>query len=231
MNHPIIEHGRLFHRVIGLLILVAWLSTGSCSSLRNLDGDFSDRVLKGEKIEEGVASWYGPDFHRKPTANTEIYDMNALTAAHPTLPFNTEVLVRSQENGKSVRVRINDRGPYVGGRVIDLSRRAAEELDMIRNGTMRVEIVLIGEGDTPVYREHLGKEVFTIQLGSFSQLSKARELTRRVDGSVIVQREVRGQVFYRVYNGRYATREEAERAMRRLRSRKGLDGIVIQYQN
>ncbi|HAC14758.1 MAG TPA: septal ring lytic transglycosylase RlpA family lipoprotein, partial [Bacteroidetes bacterium] len=82
-------------------------------------------------LETGTASWYGPNFHGKHTANGEVYNQYELTAAHKTLPFNTVVKVTNLDNGKSVTVRINDRGPYAGRRVIDISRAAAEQIDMI----------------------------------------------------------------------------------------------------
>jgi rare lipoprotein A len=88
----------------------------------------------------GVASWYGPGFHGQPTASGEIYNQNALTASHPTLPLGTRVEVTNLANGKSVQVRINDRGPFVRGRKIDLSRGAARKLGMINPGVSRVRI-------------------------------------------------------------------------------------------
>jgi rare lipoprotein A len=91
-------------------------------------------------VEQGIASWYGPDFHGGRTATGETYDMNAMTGAHPTLPLPTWARVTNLENGRSVVVRLNDRGPFAKGRIIDLSRAAAEQLDMIRMGTARVEV-------------------------------------------------------------------------------------------
>ena len=91
-------------------------------------------------VEQGVASWYGPDFHGGRTATGETYDMNAMTGAHPTLPLPAWVRVTNLDNGRSVVVRLNDRGPFAKGRIIDLSRAAAEQLDMIRAGTARVEV-------------------------------------------------------------------------------------------
>ena len=91
-------------------------------------------------VEQGIASWYGPDFHGGRTATGETYDRNAMTGAHPTLPLPTWARVTNLENGRSVVVRLNDRGPFAKGRIIDLSRAAAEQLDMIRMGTARVEV-------------------------------------------------------------------------------------------
>jgi rare lipoprotein A len=94
--------------------------------------------------ERGVASWYGQDFHGKPTSSGEIYNMHGMTAAHKTLPLPTWVEVTNQVNGKSVILKVNDRGPFVGDRIIDLSYKAALELDMIRSGTARVSVRALG---------------------------------------------------------------------------------------
>jgi len=94
-------------------------------------------------FQTGMASWYGPKFHNKTTASGEKFDMRKLTAAHRTLPFNTIVRVENLKNGRKVDVRINDRGPFIEGRIIDLSRQAAEKLDMIRDGVVRVRIEVL----------------------------------------------------------------------------------------
>ena len=97
--------------------------------------------------ETGIASWYGPTFYGKYTANGELYDGNALTAAHRTLPMPVNVRVTNLENGKSIVVRVNDRGPYARGRIIDLSRRAAELLDVVQTGTARVRVTYLSRAD------------------------------------------------------------------------------------
>lgn len=94
----------------------------------------------------GTASWYGPRFHGRQTANGEIFNQHALTAAHRTLPLGTIADVINIENGKSVRVRINDRGPYVNERVIDLSRAAARRIDMIDQGLAKVRVKVVARG-------------------------------------------------------------------------------------
>ncbi len=113
-----------------------------------------------EYRETGIASWYGPGFHGKKTANGETYDQNALTAAHPTLPMPVMVQVTNLENGRSIKVRINDRGPFANGRIIDLSKRAAQLLDIERKGTAKVlveilpqesqQMVAVAQAKTPV---------------------------------------------------------------------------------
>ena len=97
--------------------------------------------------ETGIASWYGPTFYGKPTANGETYDGNKLTAAHKTLPLPVNVRVTNLDNGKSLVVRVNDRGPFARGRIIDLSKRAAELLDVVQTGTARVRITYLTRAD------------------------------------------------------------------------------------
>ncbi|MCL2122902.1 MAG: septal ring lytic transglycosylase RlpA family protein, partial [Desulfovibrionaceae bacterium] len=94
-------------------------------------------------VEEGMASWYGPGFHGKRTANGETYDMHAMTAAHKILPLGTIVRVTNKNNGRSLVLRINDRGPFVDDRVIDLSRAAADKLDVVGKGTAPVRITAL----------------------------------------------------------------------------------------
>src|SRR5881394_4376851 len=95
-------------------------------------------------MQIGVASWYGPGFHGNRTANGEIYDQYELTAAHPSLPLGTRVMVTNLENGRAVQVRVNDRGPFVGGRAIDLSYAAARTIGMVGPGTVRVRVEVLG---------------------------------------------------------------------------------------
>ena len=106
------------------------------------------RVMKSAKghVERGLASWYGPGFHAERTSSGEPYDMYAMTAAHKTLPIPCFVRVTNLENGRSVVVRVNDRGPFVGDRIIDLSYTAAWKLDMLRAGTAKVEIRVLEPG-------------------------------------------------------------------------------------
>ncbi|VTU37100.1 RlpA-like protein precursor [Variovorax sp. PBL-H6] len=107
-------------------------------------GDAGSREI----FERGGASWYGIQFHQRKTANGERFDMTAMTAAHKTLPFNTRVCVRSLVNGREVLVRINDRGPYSAGRIIDLSRAAADALGMLGLGIKQVALSIMGENGT-----------------------------------------------------------------------------------
>jgi len=100
-------------------------------------------ALCQDRAETGVASWYGEPYHGRPAANGEIYDMDTLTAAHPTLPFNTKVRVLNLDNGRTVDVRVADRGPFVGGRIIDVSKAAASQIGLIESGTARVRVEVL----------------------------------------------------------------------------------------
>ena len=122
-----------------LLLAVVGLLASGCASKRAPSGP-SDAAGSEER---GEASWYGHPYHGRTTASGEVYDMNELTAAHRSLPFGTRVEVTNLNNGRSVVVRINDRGPFKKGRIIDLSRSAARKLDMIEAGVVPVRVVLL----------------------------------------------------------------------------------------
>ncbi len=172
------------------------------------------RVLEkaGGFSERGVASWYGEDFHGRATASGEPYDMEALTAAHRVLPLGTRVRVRRLDAPGEVTVRINDRGPFVRDRVIDLSRAAARRLDMIGRGTAPVEVEALGTG------KDLTRGDFTLQVGSFSDRDNALRLARDLRDRRGISAEVapfdRGDtLFHRVRAGRFSSLVEAEEAL------------------
>jgi rare lipoprotein A len=127
-------------------------------------------------VEFGTASWYGEAFHNRSTANGELYDMNALTAAHRTLPFNTRVRVTNVSNGQSVEVRITDRGPFVPGRVIDLSYAAAKQLDMWRQGTARVKIESVA---SPAGSSSSGR--WAVLIGAFTDSRSAAQVKGKLE--------------------------------------------------
>jgi rare lipoprotein A len=126
-------------------------------------------------VEEGIAGWYGYPHHGHPTASGEIYDMEKLTAAHRTLPFGTQVRVENSRNHKSVDVRINDRGPWSRGRIIDLSRAAAQKLDMIGTGIAHVRLQVLSLHDSAVADHH------AVQVGAFQNRRRAERLRRRME--------------------------------------------------
>jgi rare lipoprotein A len=135
---------------------------------------------------KGIASWYGPKFHAKKTSNGEIYNMYANTAAHKTLPMNTMVKVHNLENGKSTIVRINDRGPFVRGRIIDLSNKAAHAVDMVKKGTARVKITVLGFNGKIATTQEEKNEVRTVgnyfvQVGVFSRVEGAKSTKRKFE--------------------------------------------------
>jgi len=127
-------------RIFYLFLIIGAFASGSCSRLN---------YFPNGGAETGVASWYGPDFHGKLTSNKEIYDMYDMTAAHRILPFGTVVMVTNLDNGRTATVRINDRGPFVGDRIIDLSYATARVLDMVGPGTARVRLEVLRNVSPP----------------------------------------------------------------------------------
>jgi rare lipoprotein A len=124
-------------------------------------------------LEEGLASWYGGKFQGRLTSSGEVFDTNLLTAAHKSLPFGTVVKVTNLANGLSTVVKINDRGPFVEGRIIDLSRAAAEQIDMIGTGTSRVTVEVVS---FPVNR-------FALQVGSYGLERNAEKVRRQLEAA------------------------------------------------
>ncbi|HTY55417.1 MAG TPA: septal ring lytic transglycosylase RlpA family protein [Candidatus Binataceae bacterium] len=176
----------------------------------------------------GVASWYGPGFDGHHTASGEIYDQEDLTAASPTLPLGTQVIVTNLDNGRSVALRINDRGPFVKGRQIDLSHRAASILGIVRPGTARVRVDVVSFPSAQVVEAAHGG--YFVQVGSFSQAANAERLRQRLAldySDVSVQEMGAGnRRFYRVRMGSFETRDQAQQ--RALQSaRLGLPIVVV----
>lgn len=183
--------------------------------------------------EEGIASWYGRDFHGKKTANGEIYNMYAMTAAHKILPLGTVVRVKHLGNGRSIVVRVNDRGPFVSGRIIDLSYTAAKKLGMIGSGTARVRLEALsgqsrrasaGSGirNTGIARSNImfGKG-FYVQLTALSDPSAAATLVNELRQSNLSARSifVPSRSVWRIQAGPFSAAAQAEATARRLVSR------------
>lgn len=160
--------------------------------------------------QTGVASWYGPGFHGHPTTSGEIYNANDLTAAHQRLPLGTRARVTNLTNGSAVNVRINDRGPFVKDRAIDLSYAAAQKIGVVGPGTapVRIDVIEWPPGDFTHVR-------YCVQIGSFSEESKANALRANLaptyDDVYISPVRGRAELFYRVRVGPYAERRDAER--------------------
>ncbi|WP_340105793.1 septal ring lytic transglycosylase RlpA family protein [Rhodohalobacter sp. 8-1] len=185
-----------------------------------------EKIEQGDVIQTGKASWYGPGFHGRLTSSRERYDQDKLTAAHRTLPFDTIVEVVNKENNETVEVRINDRGPYAGNRIIDLSRAAADEIGMIDEGVAEVELILVEAGGP--MPEDINQRTYTIQLGEYNLESYAAQFADEVgDGVRVEQRFPRGndQPVYMIYYGSYTSMSSAREDLEDLRDR-GFDGFV-----
>ena len=171
-------------------------------------------------VETGTASWYGPGFHGKKTSNGERYNQNAMTAAHKLLPFGTRLRVTNLENGRVTEVRINDRGPFVGSRIIDLSRAAAKDLGMLNKGTARVRIVALEDGREPAVLTPDGDMLglFYVQIGSFRERPRAVNLAdfMRTQGYGCRIANHDGNDLNFVQLGPYHSRSLAEREARKL---------------
>ncbi len=151
----------------------------------------------GQDIESGLASWYGRPFHGRLTASGEVYDMEAMTAAHKTLPFGTELRVLCLETGASVVVRINDRGPFVAGRIIDLSAAAARQLGLEKRGVTRVSLSLVSSAAARPPNPASGR--LRVQLASFSAEASASTLAAELQSQGLQAAvEKTGAGFFRV---------------------------------
>ena len=173
--------------------------------------------------EEGNASWYGDPFNGRRASNGEIYDMYKLTAAHRTLPFDTKVRVTNLNNGKSTTVRITDRGPFVEGRIIDLSLAAAREIDLVGPGVAPVRVEVQGNVDVTA-------GFFTVQVGAFKDRANAERLRDRLNASYspifIQQYDAPEGTFYRVRVGKISGEDAAQQFSEQLRQREGFTPYV-----
>ncbi len=165
--------------------------------------------------QRGLASWYGKDFHGRKTSNGEVYNMYALTAAHKTLPLGTWVRVRNLQTGRSLDVRINDRGPFVKGRIIDLSYTAASRLGVVGPGTAPVEIVaLASPGGAQPATVDFTRGDFTFQVGAFKVRENAirlrDKLARKYKHAHVQTYNTGVETFYRVRVGRCTSLDQAE---------------------
>jgi peptidoglycan lytic transglycosylase len=177
-------------------------------------------------VERGTASWYGPGFHGNRTANGEVYDMHKLTAAHRTLPLGSLAVVTSLSTGRRVTVRINDRGPFARGRILDLSLAGAEALGITGRGMDEVEVKVVGYSRLS---SDLG--VLRVQVASFADLTNAQALADKLKGSYsdvrLVTVEFPDGRRYRVQAGQFQTETQAEAAVDHLRKWLGVDPLVI----
>ena len=186
--------------------------------------------------QRGIASWYGADFHGRKTSNGETYNMYAMTAAHKTLPMNTILLVQNLENNRELVVRVNDRGPFVRGRIIDLSYSAARELDIVGEGTAKVVITALGEAGK---RQEEIMEMargfyegdYYVQIGAFTNPDNAIRLQNRFleAGHKTIIKKYRGRknLYYRVQVYVGNSLKDAAQARSILESRGYRDAFVV----
>lgn len=233
--------------LIGLGPLAAGLLLAACAGPRYAAPPWPPAA---GYAEVGLASWYGRDFHGRRTSSGEIYDMYQITAAHRTLPLGTWVEVIHLETGRSVQVRVNDRGPFIAGRVIDLSYGAARVLGMVGQGVAPVRVRLLSAMAAPARAAPVaaapataasatGARVaappgrFTMQLGSFTSRENATAfagtLQQRWGGVHLVPARIDGETVYRVRMGTYQSREEARRAAEAVAGA-GYDVVVMEQE-
>jgi rare lipoprotein A len=185
--------------------------------------------------QSGVASWYGRDFHGKKTSNGEVYNMNVMTAAHKTLPLGVYVKVYNRDNGREAVVRVNDRGPFVKGRIIDLSYAAAKKLGVDIAGTAPVRIEALGysTGGAGEFKEPATYDNgnFTVQVGAFKEYANAERLSgemKKLFGfSDVRMTNVNGDIFYRVYAGKYTSLNAAEAAEKKFTEHRYPGSFVV----
>ncbi len=179
---------------------------------------------EGELIQTGEASWYGDEFHGRRTASGEIFNQWGKTAAHRTLPLGTWLVVERVSNGRRVKVKVNDRGPFVHGRILDLSRGAAGELGMVDDGVARVRLYGTSgprQGEKRTREGRMSEGKFTVQVGSFVEKSSAFDLKARLSGNYDynnVHITFALGKYHRVRVGHYDSRNKAKAAASTLRS-------------
>jgi rare lipoprotein A len=213
---------------IALLLILTLACSSDTPRTNQYTAESEQEIDVNEILQTGTASWYGPGFQGRLTSSRDRFDQNKMTAAHRTLPFNTIIEVVNLENDKSVEVLINDRGPYSRNRIIDLSKAAAEEIDMIDKGTTEVELILVEAGGN--IPEDLNRPLYTIQVGEYNRLSYAEKFAGSIGDEVrIEQRFPQGssRVVYMIYYGSYNSISSARADLIKLNDR-GIDGLVRQ---
>ncbi len=200
------------------LVLILLISAASCA--RKRPAVRAPAPVPADSLV-GYASWYGEPHHGRPTASGEVYDMHRMTAAHRTLPLGTMVKVINLENQREVVVKINDRGPFVAGRIIDLSFEAARRLGLHIKGLGLVRLEVLSQ---PASRG-----VFTVQAGAFARRENAERLKRDLERSGLARVELKEgpDKFYRVQVGEFAGRDEAGALAARLRREESIRAIVV----
>jgi rare lipoprotein A len=215
--------------LVGLSLLMA-----ACSSTRGRVGVAAEIPSASGATQKGLASWYGAEFANLPTASGEIFQPGIVSAAHRTLPLGTVVDVTNERNGKTIRVRINDRGPFVAGRILDLSKAAAAEIGSVVDGVVPVMLAVVSLGDNHRVRTVRGRDAessrpgtsWVVQAGAFGNEANAQKLRDRLAERYPAPFLEDFQGLKRVKFGPYASREAAEAAKDSLGDI-GLAGIVV----
>ena len=209
-----------------LLLFASACATAPSSPARPVSHPIPPGGVASGWSEQGLASWYGGDdgFEGKPTASGEIYDSSKMTAAHRDLPLGTVVDVTNLDNGRTARVRINDRGPFVHGRVIDLSHAAASELGLIGPGTGPIRITIVEQGPVPTPAAPGGS--WAVQVGSFGQPGRAEAHADRLRAAGFSAYLEPYDGLTRVKIGPYPSRAAAEAKLSDVEA-KGFEGIVV----
>ncbi len=224
-----------------IFLVAACLS--SCAKKKHMVSRLPASAARVSSTEVGLASWYGYPYHGRVAANGEVYDMEKMTAAHRTLPFGTWVRVTNMQNGKTVEVRITDRGPFIAGRVIDLSRAAARDIELIGPGVAQVRIDLIASRSAPAMLPLPGPSAapviagwFAVQVGAFQDRERAEslraELGRQYGTARVVYRDGK-PAMWRVLVGIEKTMDAANLLAQKLQVEVGsgfvvrLDDVVV----
>jgi rare lipoprotein A len=216
---------------LSVLLFFSALFVVSCSSTPHYE---AGRPVSGPLY--WTASYYADKFHGRPTASGEIFNMHAMTAAHKTMSFGTRLRVTNMHNGRSVVVTINDRGPFVRGRQLDLSYGAARRIGMIASGTARVKVQVLGRDTSYVKKVSYSASEgpFTLQIGSFRDKNNAYQLedvlSHVYKGVYVYQVRINGVHYYRVCVGKFISRDSADRIANRLAG-EGYGVMVITYDN
>jgi rare lipoprotein A len=217
----------------GLVMLALFLFAASGCARRSARVSPPTPPARLGSIETGIASWYGVPYHGRRSASGEVYDMRQRTAAHRSLPFETWVEVTNLANKRSVAVRINDRGPFVGGRIIDLSQAAASDIGMLRPGTARVQLRVIAPPPGAPASASLPKTPapvwYAVQAGAFADRDRAESVRAAMVRMFAEARVVPGNgtpPLWRVLVGRQMTLDQANDLASQVREQAGAAAVV-----
>lgn len=201
-------------------VFIALIILSGCTLKQSAPSHSNEGLTRQFRLgfyEEGIASWYGHPFHGCPTASGEIYNMHALTAAHKELPLGSRILVKNLENQNQVEVLINDRGPFIKNRILDLSLAAARRLDLEKNGTAQVRISVL---ELPTSISASPEKPYALQFGAFKNRDHALALRNQIatrNPTVFLEEfKIDNGTIYRVRLGWFSSREHAYREATRL---------------